>query len=76
MKQKELEMHIEKLKKTIHGLKNKEDLTEKVSALESTIQDRQNVIGKKNLEMSRLMDCNCNRIGRKRRTTTPFCLLN
>ena len=58
VKQKELEMHIEKLKKTIHGLKNKEDLTEKVSALESTIQDRQNVIGKKNLEMSRLMKDN------------------
>ncbi|XP_028456281.1 cilia- and flagella-associated protein 57-like [Perca flavescens] len=58
VKQKELEMHIEKLKKTIRGLKNKEDLSEKVSALESTIQDRQNVIGKKNLEMSRLMKDN------------------
>ncbi|XP_032393449.1 filamin A-interacting protein 1-like [Etheostoma spectabile] len=58
VKQKELEKNIEKLKKTITGLKNKEDLSEKVSALESTIQDRENVIREKNLEMSRLIKDN------------------
>ncbi|XP_034722107.1 cilia- and flagella-associated protein 57-like, partial [Etheostoma cragini] len=56
--QQGLETNIEKLKKTISGLKNKEDLSGKVSALESTIQDRENVIRKKNLEMARLMKDN------------------
>lgn len=55
IKGKELEMKNEKLNKMIKALKNREDLTGTVSALEETVKDKQSQIGKKNLEMAVLM---------------------